>query len=116
MAIIEILYICALITNAPFYDCDEKWGIVIADTMTVKDPNGQYVFGFAHWDVRDPVVFHFNGTDHVMPEKYIMVGSTNIDGCYNLVCRSLLHHELLHLICECNWHENMTPKRYLKQA
>jgi len=89
-----ILIICALTLEFPFYDCSENWTIEIHDSLFLKDPNGVWVIGYADYK-----------------QNKIGIGTARIDSCWDGRCHSILHHELKHLQCDCNWHEKLKPTR-----
>jgi len=89
------LTICALTFIAPYYDCSEEWDINIYDTEFVECGKNK-VLGCATYD-------RFFGNDKIdMVSDY-----TERTGLHTpkLKHEDMLWHELLHLMCECGWHE-----------
>ena len=117
---------CALIDYEPFYDCDRKWIITWSyEVKSVKPHDGEKsVLGFAFFDVKEkwnekisvcayfPIIIEKQ--KEACWDDWIMLSNSMFDGCYDGKCRTLLWHELKHLICKCNWHEGMEPAYKIK--
>jgi len=106
----------ALIEEPPYYNSTENWIIVYSpDEIVVKDLTEKWYFGFAYWDITNhtsicnmfPELEIFNACG----DEWIMIGNIKGDNCWDGNCISLLNHELKHLLCDCNWHENMTREK-----
>ncbi len=111
-----ILVICALTIAAPYYDCDEQWLVFwYPDNVFVpiKSPFGIYASGWAVWNSTAYPACDWK--DDVDPRycnlKWMAIDGTYSDECYDYQCYHVFHHEAKHLICECNWHTNMTGTR-----
>lgn len=114
--IAQVNRIYALIDEPPYYNSTEYWIIVYsADQITVRDLSGELTFGFAYWGIDHdtsicnmfPEIKKFNACG----DEWLMIGNIKGDGCWDGKCMSLLQHEIKHLLCDCDWHENMTPER-----
>lgn len=121
--------ICSIITEEPFYDCSVFWIYAyFPDSDYVIDPtSGRYLLGFAFNDKYDwdehraefgicnffPQILTFkNGI--ACQDGWFAFGNSTRDTCWNNNCKSMFQHELDHMICECNWHENMTRPESMK--
>lgn len=97
---IEIfLTICALTFTAPYYDCSEEWDIIVYDDSMDLLPCGtkkHSSLGCASYSR----VFRNDRIELVHNHAKIMGEHTP-----KLKAGGILQHELLHLTCECNWHE-----------
>ena len=90
-----ILTICALTFASPYYDCNENWDIYLHDEELVKCGGGE-ALGCATY-------YRVFGNDKIdlvsdYPER---------EGLHSpkLKHNNILWHELLHQMCECDWHE-----------
>lgn len=109
----QVFFICALLPYAPYYDCSEQWGIVIYDDWVFQSlSTGKLVTGYTVNRDHD-YEFMLNGKLWKMPKKFVGIGKINYDNCYDGKCRSVLTHELKHLMCSCDWHENQISKPLL---
>jgi len=101
--IITVFSICAILVNGG-YDCDEKWAIYIYDDMDV--------FKYCYPGVKS---FHYFiqgcGLMDDTRGHAIIIGNSGVGKTHT--GHSLIHHELLHLQCLCNYHSNPPeePKR-----
>ena len=97
MIVIElVLTICALTFVAPYYDCSEEWHIVLHDTNGIKCTRPEpTALGCATFKAP------FKNDRIDLVSDY-----TERTGLYTpkLKHEDILWHELLHLMCECNWH------------
>ncbi len=91
-----VLTICALSFVAPYYDCSEEWDINVHDTEYVKCGRGKEVLGCATYD-------RLFGNDKID----LVSDHSERTGLHTpkLKHESILWHEILHLTCECDWHE-----------
>lgn len=95
------LTICALTFMAPYYDCSEKWDINVYDTELIDCGRSKEVLGCASYD-------RLFGNDKIdLAQNYYKTVGLHTP---KLKHQSILHHELLHLICECDWHEYWDKK------
>jgi hypothetical protein len=87
--LLEIMTICSLISVSPYYDCSEKWEIMIYSQPPMIECNNYdqfYVsFGCTKLDQKVIHMVHF-------PEHRDKFGY------------SILQHELKHMSCKCNFH------------
>jgi len=121
---IEINYIsiCSLTYAEPFYNCNEHWWVMwTLDSPLVEALDDKAYLGFAYYkdDNNDgktdssscdylPELAEFNEEYDVCGWKWMVMGNRIMDTCWDGNCKTLLNHELDHIKCECNWHENMT--------
>jgi len=98
-----VLTICALTFASPYYDCNENWDINIHDDELLKCGREEAsslgcatYYLFSKGDKRIDIVSDY-------PER---------DGKHTpkLKHEDILWHELIHLICECDWHEYWDKK------
>lgn len=93
-----ILTICALTFASPYYDCSEEWDIIIYDDSIDglkcgdNTPNSLGCASYSR-------VFRNDSVELVHNHAEIMGTHTP-----KLKAGGILQHELLHLMCECNWH------------
>lgn len=90
MPIIEIFIICAVVTQLPYYDCNDEWKIYYHDDYRFR-LNDQWIVGWADYGQAKEI--------HLAKEHYYWLDATN---------KTVLEHELEHLECKCNFHENET--------
>ena len=112
----------AQIEEQPYYNLTEYWIVVVSpDQIVVQDLSDEWSFGFAYWDIEDtssicnmiPDVEKYDACG----DEWLMVGSNKVDGCWDGNCIPLLWHEMRHLLCDCQWHKNMTQERvYVQNA
>ena len=93
-----VFLMCALTFTAPYYDCDDQWAVFVYDEPVVPCPVEYRVNGCA--------LFRKDGRSL----EVIRIGNAEQDGCYDGDCKSILRHELLHLMCKCNWHAHLQPQ------
>ena len=116
---------CSLIPTEPFYDCEENWIIVWTDDLlTIQAPNHRYYSGFAYHTITEKtyddinVCNFFPKTIEFSPkdcwDKWLAIGNAKIDSCWDNKCLPLLWHELKHLECSCNWHEDMVSNKTMR--
>lgn len=115
--------ICSITLEEPFYNCDVKWIYIYLphETYIIDPVTGGYLYGFAfndsyNWDEFSdefgicnffPQILAFkNGI--ACNDSWFAFGNSTNDTCWDNNCKSMFQHELDHMICECNWHENMT--------
>lgn len=93
--------ICALTFMAPYYDCSEQWDINVYDTKLIDCGSSKEVLGCASYD-------RLFGNDKVdlVQNHYETMGKHTP----KLKHESILWHELLHLTCQCDWHEYWDKK------
>lgn len=99
MVLIETMIICSLMLGSGAdYDCDQKWIIFIYDEVDMKDhcptPESGHVVGCSRY-MLDPN-YDWNG----MP--IIWIGSSDFIDEWGM---TVLHHEIAHIQCRCNFHE-----------
>lgn len=104
------MIICAITAISPYYDCDEKWVIVLEDTPTVPSVYEQPTTGYAvdvtlveYYPISETYLTIKN-TDDL---EWLVVGNTKRDACFDGICLPVLWHEMKHLMCDCDWHEDM---------
>lgn len=103
---------CALIGIAPFYDCDEKWLVVVENSLFIKSAyTDQWVAGYAipkQYVKEYPISKYYSHVKGGDSFKWMVIGSIKQDSCWNEKCLPLFKHEARHLMCNCGWHDNMT--------
>ena len=120
--------ICAITDKAPYYNCNEKWGLVIHDMWAIQ------CLGDNYWTIGGCAVWGMNVQDECVRKAF--ANQTLDEGCQRLVAEvdlwgkkyieistitkdsygnSLVWHELKHLMCECNWHKDLIPNDPLEQ-
>jgi len=118
----QIQRMCSITLEEPFYDCDVKWIFVyFPDETYIRDPvTGGYLYGFAFYDSYDWDEFREDfGICNFFPQikelivgacfdSWFAFGNSTSDTCWDSNCKSMFQHELDHMVCQCNWHENMT--------
>jgi len=108
---IEIfMVICALTSVSPYYDCDEKWVIVLEDTQMIRWDDMDPIAGLAVFAdvVEDFPISESHPTITGMDDlEWLAIGKVKRDTCYDGICFPVLWHEMKHLMCDCNWHEDM---------
>ena len=88
--LLEIMTICSLVAVSPFYDCSEEWEIrVYSIHPTIQCNNND--------------------------DRYLTLACANLDrGIIHMVNdpnkkdyfgKSIIAHELQHLMCGCNFHD-----------
>jgi len=113
---------CSITLIEPFYNCGKMWIYAyFADSELITEPvNHSTLFGYAFhddfdWDLyRDdvgicnffPQISTINAT--ACTDSWFAMGNRTMDTCWDDKCKSMFQHELDHMVCECNWHENMT--------
>ena len=116
------MVICAITFVSPYYDCDEKWILVFEDTLIIPSNHDVPVVGHAV----DTTILPHNPISQFYPSirfndhrEWLAVGIVERDACYNGICYSVLWHEIKHLMCDCDWHEDMEtylpPGEWLKK-
>jgi len=87
-----ILTICALTMISPYYDCSEKWNIIIYDGNI---PDSENALGTAMYDTP-------YGKEIELVSKH-----SSSTGVHDKMLKGggVLWHEILHMYCKCNWHE-----------
>ena len=119
---------CSITLEEPFYDCDIKWIFAyFPDKTYIRDPvTGGYLYGFAFNDSYDWDKFieefgicnFFPQIIEIMEEacsdSWFAFGNSPTDTCWDNNCKSMFQHELDHMICQCNWHKNMTRSESMK--
>ncbi len=114
----SIQKICSVPMNGTIYDCSEHWGVVYYyDVGTIQAPNDKWVSAFAVYgplvkDGKKWSLCHYFPEVRLIDEemcsiKWVAVGMYKRDGCWNGICYPLIWHEMKHLACECDWHEDM---------
>ena len=122
--------ICAITDKAPYYNCNEKWGLVIHDMWAIQCLGDNYwtIGGCAVWntDLQYPCLDYENDTydtyknesckillshAELWGKKYIEISTITKDSYGN----SLVWHELKHLLCSCDWHKDLIPQDPLEQ-
>lgn len=92
-----ILTICALTMIAPYYDCSEEWDIIIWDESHSIIPGTESAIGTATFDrsngKNDKIQLVHDHKDREGRHDYLLIHP------------DVLSHEILHLYCQCNWHE-----------
>ncbi len=92
------LTICALTFVAPYYDCSEKWDIIVYDSTDLL------LCGREEPSALGCSTYHktFENDKIELVSNYYEVMGLHTP---KLKSESILHHELLHQTCTCNWHE-----------
>lgn len=94
-----ILTICALTFASPYYDCSEEWDIIVYDESE----------GLLYCGNEEPRSLGCSGYDRLLKNDYIelVYNHHEIMGKHTGKIKGggILFHELLHQMCECNWHE-----------
>ena len=91
-----IITICALMMVSPYYDCSEEWNIVIYDESQKYIPNSDNSLGQAVFNVpftKDEIRLVSNHNNATGKHDRMLYGG------------GVLWHEVLHLMCECDWHK-----------
>jgi len=92
------LTICALTFASPYYDCSEEWDIIVYD-----ESEGLLKCGRAEAESLGCSTY-----DRALANDYIelVYNHNEIKGKHTgkLNGGGILFHELLHQMCECNWH------------
>lgn len=92
-----VLTICALTFASPYYDCNENWDIILHDEENLKcgrpEPKslGCATYHIPFIDDKIDIVSDYSERTGTHTPK--------------LKHEDILWHELLHLMCECDWHE-----------
>ena len=98
-------------------NCDEKWIMIIMNSTMVQLPDetwaGAYLVPGYVGDGEKYSVCNFlpqirNFGDEHCSWKWFVIGSDKTDSCWNKVCYPLIWHEIMHLLCTCNWHLGLT--------
>ena len=90
------LTICALTFVAPYYDCSEEWNIYVHDVNGLKCGReearylGCATFHIPFKNDKIDIVSNYPERTGVHTPK--------------LIHEDILWHELLHQMCECDWH------------
>lgn len=99
-----ILTICALTFTSPYYDCSEEWDIIVYDDS---------IDGLKCGD-NTPNSLGCSTYDRIFKNNMIELvhNHAEITGKHTpkLKHESILWHELLHLTCECGWHDYWDKK------
>ena len=120
--------ICAITDKAPYYNCNEKWAVVIHDMWAIQCLGDNYwtIGGCAVWDQNPKYKCALKylknqtideGCQRVIDNpilrnhKYIEISTITKDSYGN----SLVWHELKHLICKCDWHKDLKASDPLEQ-
>jgi len=130
--IVTVQRMCAVPMNGTAYDCSEYWAMVYYPDMgSIQGPedkgwfsgfavHGEYVNDGEKWSIckffpkiRDSSEENCS-IKWFAAIKWFAVGKYKQDGCWNEICLPLVWHEMKHLACECNWHENMTSESSFK--
>jgi hypothetical protein len=94
-----VLTICALTFASPYYDCSEEWDIIVYDESE----------GLLYCGNEEPRSLGCSGYDRLLKNDYIelVYNHDEIMGKHTGKIKGggILQHELLHQMCECNWHE-----------
>ena len=96
-----VLTICALTLASPYYDCNENWDINVHDTEYIDCGRGEEILGCATFYR----VFENDKIDIVSDYSERKGEHTP-----KLKHEDILWHELIHLMCECDWHEYWDKK------
>ena len=88
--LLEIFTICSLVAVSPFYDCSEEWEIRVYSIppAILCNDNDDYYLTLACANL-DRGIIHMVDA----PEKKDHFG------------KSIIAHELKHLMCKCNFHD-----------
>lgn len=100
------LTICALTFMAPYYDCSEEWDIIVYDSNDLLKCGEKKANSLG---CSTMYIFNRDKIELVNNHAEIMGMHTP-----KLKTGGILFHELLHQMCECNWHEKWEvedPKR-----
>ncbi len=98
-----VLTICALTFASPYYDCNENWDIYLHDEKALKcgrpEPTslGCATYNTPFKDDKIDLVSDYTERDGKHSPK--------------LKHNDILWHELLHQMCECDWHEKWDYER-----
>ncbi len=99
MMIELVLTICALTFASPYYDCSEEWDIIVYDESEglLKCGRGEAEsLGCSTYDrafANDYIELVYNHSEIMGKHTGKVKGG------------GILFHEILHQMCECNWHE-----------
>ena len=117
---ITVQRICAVPMNGTAYDCSEHWGMVyFQDMYSIQSPEHEWLSGYAvhgEW-VKDGEKWSIckffpkireSADKENCSIKWFATGKLTRDSCWDEICYPLIWHEMKHLACECQWHENMT--------
>ncbi|KKL07094.1 hypothetical protein LCGC14_2589440, partial [marine sediment metagenome] len=107
------LLMCVIVGLSPLeVDCDNQWLLIQEDGLSVATGDK----GVAAYDTeKHPVSRYYPelGTEYD-DLRWMAVANLKHDNCWNKVetseptnCKPLIWHEILHLICTCNWHEKL---------
>ncbi len=90
-----IITICALTMLSPYYDCSEKWNIVIYEEEYDHIPDTENAIGTAmyHSPFGKEIELVYNHQTAKGLHDHMLKGG------------GVLWHEVLHMYCGCNWHE-----------
>ena len=107
-----LMVICVITSVSPYYDCDEKWVIVLEDSLIVPSVYDEPVTGYAIDATlieSYPISLTYPTIKNMDNLEWLVVGNTKRDACFDGICFPVLWHEMKHLMCDCDWHENMVP-------
>ena len=107
--------ICSLTDEEPYYDCSENWFLAFSNSTWIVTPAKKYVSGWSvHENLVDryPICEAYVGFEERFGEEYcdspyFGFGNSKLDSCWDDKCISLIWHEIKHMKCNCNWHEDM---------
>lgn len=87
---LDTMEICAITEEQPFYNCDEKWIIVMYDTKYVdKNILGRAIYSEVEYvNLIIPPQLHIGNSDYRDNFGY-----------------TTLQHEIKHVQCRCNFHD-----------
>ncbi len=99
------LTICALTFASPYYDCSEEWDIIVYDDSVELLKCGR----------EEPSALGCSTYSKLFGNDYIEL----VHNHYEIMGKhtpkvkggGILQHELLHQMCECNWHEKWDKEK-----
>jgi len=112
--------ICSIAMNGT-HNCDEHWIIgYFPDKRNIQTPDEEWGSAFAipgdipkehKYSICQFIPQLEQYGEEVCTWNWLIIGNIKVDSCWDEQCQPLLWHELRHLKCDCDWHENMTSTR-----